>query len=140
MARRITVLDCVSQASKEIGISQTDVSQVIGSQDQDIVQMGALINAVADELLMDEPYRATLSDDNWLFDADENPKERITADTDIIGFDPRLAIAGIKWRFLKAKGLEFGEEMRDFASRLNKLANRVNGRVIDLYEDEGRVI
>ena len=29
--------------------------------------------------------------------------------------------------------------MRDFTSRLNKLAGRVNGRVLDLDRDEGRV-
>jgi len=29
--------------------------------------------------------------------------------------------------------------MRDFGTRLNKLANRANGVVLDLYVDEGRV-
>jgi hypothetical protein len=45
----------------------------------------------------------------------------------------------LKYRFLKAKGLEFGEEMRDFLTRLNKLGARANARVLDLDNDMGRV-
>ena len=37
-----------------------------------------------------------------------------------------------EYRFLKAKGLEFGEEMRDFSTWQNKLAARANKRVLDL--------
>ena len=68
------------------------------------------------------------------------PKARPTTDTDLILFDGRLAIDGLKYRFLKAKGLEFGEELRDYTARMNKLAGRVNARVIDLEADEGRII
>ena len=50
-------VDIVSQASMEIGIAQRPVSQVVGSPDQDIVQMAALLHAVADEVLLEEPYR-----------------------------------------------------------------------------------
>ena len=39
---------------------------------------------------------------------------------------------------LQAKGLEFGEQMRDFTTRMNKLAVRANNRVLDLDCDEGR--
>jgi len=52
--------------------------------------------------------------------------------------DPRLAVDGLKYRFLKAKGLEYGEEQRDFIVRLNKIAGR-NAPVIDLNEDPGRI-
>jgi hypothetical protein len=58
----------------------------------------------------------------------------------LILFDSRLAIDGLKFRFLKAKGLEFGEELRDFSNRLNRLAARTNAAVIDLYLDQGRVL
>ena len=103
--------------------------------------MVALMSAVADELLIEEPYRITLGDGYWILDAATRAfKEAFTADSDLIAFDGRLAIDGLKMRFLKAKGLEFGEEARDFSNRLNKLAGRVNGRVLDLYEDEGRQI
>lgn len=139
MAQLATVLDVVSQASKEIGIAQQDVSTVVGSLDQDVAQMLALLEAVADEVLLEEPYKEYLGDGLWVLSSDGVPKSQITADDDRIAFDRRLTIAGIKYRFLKAKGLEFGEEMRDFLSRLNKLGARANARVLDLDIDEGRV-
>jgi hypothetical protein len=140
MPAKLTVKDIVSQASLEIGITLRPVTAVTGSNDQDIVQMASLLAAVADEVLMEEPYRTTLGDGVWVADIDGNPKDRPTTDTDIVLFDGRLAINGLKFRFLAAKGLEFGEQMRDFTSRLNKLAGRVNGRVIDLDVDGGRDI
>jgi hypothetical protein len=139
MARLATVIDAVSQASMEIGITQKPISSAIGSQDQDIAQMLSLLSAVADEILLDEHYRRTLGDDQWLIDATGKEKPLPTANDDIILFDARLAIDGLKYRFLKAKGLEFGEEMRDFLTRLNKLAARANARVLDLETETGRV-
>ena len=139
MAGLISVKDCVSQASMEIGIAQRPVATVVGTLDQDIAQMLALLDVVASEVLMEQPYRDSLGDGIWVFSADEVPKDKVTADDDLIGFDRRLAIDGLKYRFLKAKGLEFGEEMRDFLSRLNKLGARANARVLDLDLDVGRV-
>jgi len=129
----------VSDASLEIGIVQRPVTQVVGTADQDIAQMLALLSNVADELLLDPPYRDQLGDGSWLTDPQlVVRKNRPTADTDIILFDARLAINGLKYRFLKAKGLEYGEEQRDFIVRLNKIAGR-NAPVIDLNEDPGRI-
>lgn len=139
MAELATVLDVVSQASKEIGIAQQDVATVVGTLDQDIAQMLALLDVVADEVLGEEPYKEYLGDGLWVLSSVGQPKEKITADDDRIAFDRRLTINGLKYRFLKAKGLEFGEEMRDFLSRLNKLGARANARVIDLDLDAGRV-
>lgn len=139
MPKMITVKQCVTQASKEIGISQKkSITSAINTTDQDIIQMVALLENVADEVLLEEPYRTSLGDGIWLLDAQGDPKQEISADTDLIAFDSRLAINGVKYRFLKAKGLEFGEELRDFTTRMNKLAVRVNGRVLDLDTDEGR--
>jgi hypothetical protein len=138
MSKLVTIKDAVTQASMEIGITQTPVTSVFGSKDQDIVQMGALMNAVADEIMLEEPYRITLGDDAWVTDADLQPKLFATTDTDIILFDARLAIDGLKYHFLQAKGLEFGEQFRAFSTRLNKLAARVNARVLDLDADESR--
>ena len=143
MGPLISLIDCVSQAAMEIGIAPGPVSTVTGSRDQDIVQMRTLLYAVADEVLQEEPYRVTLGDGVWIFSATGVPQTRFILDPDLIGFDGRLAINGLKYRFLKAKGLEFGEEMRDFLSRLNKLAARANARVLDLdaasgaYDDDG---
>lgn len=140
MAMKINVQDAVSQASLEIGITQTAVQHVFGSKDQDINQMAALLSAVADEVLINEPYKYTLGDQVWVTDVDGNPKIYPSQDTDIIQFDSRLLIDGIKYRFLKAKGLEYGEEMRDFTERMNRLAGRQNARVLDLNDEESRVI
>jgi len=139
MPRLASILDAVSDASLEIGIVQRPVTQVVGTADQDIAQMLALLSNVADELLLDPPYRDQLGDGSWLTDPQlVVRKNRPTADTDIILFDARLAINGLKYRFLKAKGLEYGEEQRDFIVRLNKIAGR-NAPVIDLNEDPGRI-
>jgi hypothetical protein len=100
--------------------------------------MLALLSTVADDVLLEEPYKISLGDGFWVSDKDGTPKARPTTDTDLILFDGRLAVDGLKYRFLKAKGLEFGEEMRDYTSRMNKLAGRVNARVLDLDLDEGR--
>jgi hypothetical protein len=140
MAQLLTLKGIVSQASLELGITLTPVAAVVGSLDQDIVQMASLLHVVADELLLDEPYRTTLGDGVWAMATDEaTPKPGgPTLDSDLILFDGRLAIDGLKFRFLQAKGLEFGEQMRDFTNRLNKLAGRANARVLDLDAEEGR--
>lgn len=135
----ITVREAVNQASMEVGIAQFPIGQAIGSQDQDIAQMTALLVAVADEVVLDQPYEQTLGDGYWLLGADGTKKKLPTADTDTVLFDGRLAINGLKFRFLKAKGLEFGEELRDFTSRMNKLAAAANARVIDLNTDAGPI-
>jgi hypothetical protein len=138
MPALMTVRDCVNQTQFELGISQRVIPSVLASFDQDVVQMLALLSAVADEVLLEEPYKITLGDGMWLADAGGASKPSPTADSDVILFDARLAVDGLKYRFLKAKGLEFGEEMRDFTTRLNKLAGRVNTKVIDLERDDGR--
>jgi hypothetical protein len=132
----ITVKQAVDQASREIGIVQAPVTQAIGSLDQDISQMTALLSAVADEVLIEQPYRDTIGDGYWLLDlATGSRKSSPTADTDYVLFDARLMVNGLKYRFLKAKGLEYGEEMRDYADRMNKLAGKQNAQVIDLDSD-----
>lgn len=140
MARPFPVKDLVSHASLEIGITQRPVSEVYSSNDQDILQMAALLNAVADEVLLDEHYRVALGDGVWVTDSNGDPKLFPTADTDLVLFDSRLAIDGIKYRFLQAKGLEFGEQLRDYTNRMNKLAAQAIGRVLDLDTDEGRIV
>jgi hypothetical protein len=138
MPRLLTILQVVSDTSLELGTTQIPVVQALGSTDQDVAQMTALLQNVADELLLDPPYRDALGDGNWLYDVGNLVrKARATQDTDIVLFDPRLAVNGLKYRFLKAKGLEYGEEQRDFIVRLNKLAAR-NAPVLDLNVDPGR--
>jgi len=137
MAQLGTAKDIVNQASQEIGLTQKPISTVTGI-DQDITQMLALLSNVADEVLLEEPYDTILGDGVWCHDKNGNAKIAPTTDDDVILFDRRLAIDGAKYRFLKAKGLEFGEELRDFTTRMNKIAGR-NASVLDLDVDEGRI-
>lgn len=135
-----TLLQIVSQAAGEIGITQRSVSSVVDSADQDIQHMRYLLNAVAMEVTEEEPYLTTLGTGDWIIDAETGDlKTAFDSDEDLIAFDRRLAVNGIKWRFLASKGLEFGEQQRDFITRLNKLASRANARVLDLDTDWSRV-
>lgn len=139
MAKLSTISSIISDASREMGLSQLPITLVVDTTDEDIAQLTALMQNVADELLIDPPYREQLGDGNWLVDAGlVVRKDRPTSDDDIVLFDARVAINGLKYRFLKAKGLEYGEEQRDFITRLNKLAGK-NAPVIDLNADPGRV-
>lgn len=140
MPALMTVLQAVNDASMEIGIRQTALSQALGSKDEDVVQMTSLLTAVADEVMLEEVYQDVLGDGNWILTRDGRYLNRPQADDDMLLFDGRLAINGLKYKFLQAKGLEFGEQMRDFISRQNKLAVRSNDRVLDLDTDGGRVL
>jgi hypothetical protein len=140
MAALITVKQAVNDAAKEIGIAQTDYEQVLGSRDEDVLQMASLLTAVADEILLEEPYQDLLGDGNWLLSVDGTYRNRPFADTDVLLFDGRIAIAGLKFRILQAKGLEFGEQMRDYMTRMGKIAARANNRVLDLNEEWSREI
>jgi hypothetical protein len=140
MPALISLRQAVNDASMEIGIMQRPSDQIMASNDEDLIQMRALLTAVADEVLLEEPYQDLLGDGNWLIGIDGVPKNRPTLDTDLLLFDGRIAIAGLKYRFLQAKGLEFGEQLRDFLNRMNKVAVRANQRVVDLDLDEGRNI
>jgi hypothetical protein len=137
---QISVLKAVSQASMEIGIVQVPLAQAMTSKDEDVVQMSALLSSVADDILLDEHYQDILGDGNWLLGVDGVYRNAPSADTDVILFDGRAAITGLKFKFLQAKGLEYGEQMRDFITRLNKLAVRANNRVLDLDLDGGREV
>ena len=138
--RLLTVYDVVNQAQLELSISQRAIQTAVTSNDRDILQMVALLSAVADEVVMDEPYKETLGDGIWLKDTAGNPKSSPTADTDVVLFDGRVAVDGLKYKFLQQKGLEYGEVMRDFIVRMNRLAARANARIIDLDTDQGRMI
>lgn len=136
MARNRTVLDIISKAALEIGITQKPVGSVVSSPDQDITQMRELLYAVADEVLAEEPYDTFLGDGMWVRNMETDDfSDVITSDDDIVAFDARLAVNGVKWRFLAAKGLEFGEQQRDFTFRMNKLAAFYNRKVLDLDLD-----
>jgi hypothetical protein len=140
MSRPLTLREVVGQAQIEVGIAQQMPNTVIGTLDQDIAQMLALLSAVADEVLLEEPYKVTLGDGVWAADASGKPRPLgPTANEDLILFDGRLAITGLKYRFRAAKGLEYGEDLRDFNTRLAHLA-LTEARILDLDADPGRQV
>ena len=52
---------------------------------------------------------------------------RMVIDTDYPIIDPEILIAGIKWRFLKAKGLEYQQELQDYNGQLAATKGRFDG-------------
>jgi hypothetical protein len=140
MSKLLTLKEIIGQAQIEVGIAQAPPATVIASLDQDIAQMASLLAAVADEVLGEPPYKIILGDGIWCQSAAGEPRPLgPQADTDRILFDGRLAINGVKMRFRAAKGLEFGEDLRDYSTRLARIATE-QAPVIDIYEEEGREI
>ena len=74
MSKLFTLKEVVGQAQIEVGIAQTQPKTVINSLDQDIAQMASLLSAVADEVLLEEPYKTTLGDGIWCSAADGTPR------------------------------------------------------------------
>jgi hypothetical protein len=138
--RALTVLQIINAALKEIGIIQASVKAATTSANKNVVQILALMQATADEMLLDQPYENTLGDGYWLVEPSTGQHYAyVQADTNLVLFDDRVFIDNLKARFLSANGLEYGESMRDYAMRLNKLAVRANRRVLDLDEGGGRI-
>lgn len=140
MSKLFTLKEVVGQAQIEVGIAQVLPDTVVGSRDQDIAQMYSLLSAVADEVLLEDPYKVTLGDGVWCQSATGTPRPLgPTADSDVILFDGRLAVTGLKYRFRSAKGLEFAEDLRDFNTRMSKLAVPT-ARILDLDADAERML
>ena len=104
MPQLSTILQVVSDVSLELGTTQLPVTQAVGSSDQDVAQMVALMANVADELLLDPPYRDALGDGNWIYDTGNLVrKSRLTQDTDVVLFDQRLAVDGYRRTFCPSR-------------------------------------
>ena len=56
------------------------------------------MSAVADDVMLREPYEETLGDGYWLQAADGSYRDRPMQDDDTILFDQRLAINGLKYQ------------------------------------------
>lgn len=56
---------------------------------------------------------------NWATDSTgATGKSLVTADEDIFLLDDEILLSGLKWRWKKEKGLEFGEDMRSYESKV----------------------
>jgi hypothetical protein len=53
--------------------------------------------------------------------ADDTLKATFTLDTDTCRIDENIVTLGVKWRFLKAKGLDYSEEFRSYESALESV-------------------
>lgn len=51
---------------------------------------------------------------NWALSASSTPQSSFLADTDTTLLSERLMQLGIRWRFLSAKGLDYGEAMKTY--------------------------
>jgi len=58
---------------------------------------------------------------NWVNGADGSTKDAFTADTDTAALDEDVLTLGVKWRFLKAKGLDYSEEFRSYEAALEAI-------------------
>ena len=66
---------------------------------------------------------------NWVLDADgTTTKARFTLDTDTIKLDEDCFIMGLKWRFLRAKGLDYTQEQADYTLAVNQKIARDCGQ------------
>jgi hypothetical protein len=73
-------------------------------------------------------------------------KQRFTADTDLPIIDDHVVTLGVRWRFLAAKGLEYGEAFRAYEDRLGTISDddvpaetlSINPHMnrADLFDDE----
>jgi hypothetical protein len=76
---------------------------------------------------------------NWVLAADGvTSKALFTADTDTIRLDEDCFIMGLKWRFLRAKGLDYSQEKSDYEIAVNQKIARDCGQR-DLSISQGSV-
>jgi hypothetical protein len=69
---------------------------------------------------------------NWAKSAAGSAQSMFEADTDLTYLDDKLFPLGIRWRFLKSKGLDYAEDYRSYQSERNQRMARDGGNgVID---------
>jgi len=72
----------------------------------------------------DEIYFEYLSD-KWVTDSGRSTKySTMQADTDLPLLDDQLLVHGLRWRFKRENGLEYGESYREYERRLKNLIAR----------------
>lgn len=66
---------------------------------------------------------------NWTTDSNgANPSDRWNADTDLTILDEELILLGIKWRWLKAKNLDYAEEFMEYERAVINAMSRDGGK------------
>jgi len=64
---------------------------------------------------------------NWCKSSEDVPQSRFLADSDTTYIDSYLFTLGIRWRFLKSKGLDYAEDFRTYQSELAQVQARDGG-------------
>lgn len=68
----------------------------------------------------------------------EPEQEAWAADTDVAYLDEECLTLGLIWRFLRAKGLDYGEAFRSYELEVNsRMANDGGQRILDLSSEPG---
>jgi hypothetical protein len=64
---------------------------------------------------------------NWCASAGGTGQSSWTLDSDTYYWDDDLLTLGIKWRFLRAKGLDYGEEFMSYRAAVETVQARTGG-------------
>lgn len=71
----------------------------------------------------------------WVEDSGGTAKADFTADTDLSRINENIIVMGLVWRWLKARGLDYAEEKRDYEIALKNFVLRNNSGELDLAGD-----
>jgi hypothetical protein len=63
----------------------------------------------------------------WCSSAGGTPQAKWTADSDTYNLDEDCFVMGLKWRYLRAKGLDYTQELRDYEMDCSRVAARDGG-------------
>ncbi len=64
---------------------------------------------------------------NWAYNTDDEPIPEYQADDDVAYLDEKLIVLGLRWRFLKSKGLEYSEDFKTYEIQCNQRMSRDGG-------------
>lgn len=76
---------------------------------------------------------------NWAVSNSGEPKSRFTADTDETYLSDDVMILGIRWRWYKAKGLEYGDDLETYREELRARQARDGGNTVIDAAPSGRL-
>lgn len=68
----------------------------------------------------------------WCEDSSGNGQDRWAADDDVYKLDEDCFVLGLKWRYLRSKGLSYDQEFKDYQDACNTVMGR-DGGARDLY-------
>jgi hypothetical protein len=68
------------------------------------------------------------------------PKADYTADTDTAYMDEKLIVLGVRWRFLKSKGLDYAEDFRTYMSERQQKQARDGGNGMITTTGDGQYL